>query len=137
MGIEDAADAILKNQGIVGNSHELVVHVPKPEGRLQADVGEIAPRETREAREGDGRRALLYAPPPAPAKPYVALLAEIEGYLRRTAAEAGFSDPEHVAEQLFLLVPGTITTASARGSAEPVRAARSAALNLLASAGRL
>jgi AcrR family transcriptional regulator len=62
---------------------------------------------------------------------------EIEEYLRRTAAEAGFADPEHVAEQLFLLVPGTITTASARVSADPVHAARAAALNLLASAVRL
>jgi AcrR family transcriptional regulator len=62
---------------------------------------------------------------------------EIEEYLRRTATEAGFADPEHVAEQLFLLVPGTITTASARVSADPVRAARAAALTLLASAVRL
>lgn len=62
---------------------------------------------------------------------------EIEEYLQRTAAEAGFADPERVAEQLFLLVPGTITTATARVSVDPVHAARAAALNVLASAVRL
>lgn len=61
-------------------------------------------------------------------------MAEIEDYFRRTAAEAGFADPDGVAEQLFLLVTGTITTAAARGSAEPARVARAAAAGLVASA---
>ena len=61
-------------------------------------------------------------------------MTEIQDYFCRTAAEAGFADPEGVAEQLFLLVPGTITTAAARGSAEPARVARAAATRLVASA---
>jgi AcrR family transcriptional regulator len=61
-------------------------------------------------------------------------MSEIEDYFRRTAAEAGFADPDGVAKQLFLLVPGTITTAAARGSAEPARVARTAAADLLATA---
>ena len=50
--------------------------------RLEAMVGTpeaSAPREAHEPRAGDGRRALLYAPPPAPAKPYVTLL-EADGW---------------------------------------------------------
>jgi AcrR family transcriptional regulator len=61
-------------------------------------------------------------------------MTEIEDYFRRTAAEAGFADPDGVAEQLLLLVPGTITTAAARGSAEPARIARAAAAGIVASA---
>jgi AcrR family transcriptional regulator len=61
-------------------------------------------------------------------------MTEIEDYFRRTAAEAGFADPDGVAEQLLLLVPGTITTAVARGSAEPARIARTAAAGIVASA---
>ena len=61
------------------------------------------------------------------------LTAEIEDYFRRAATEAGFVDPEGVAAQLFLLVPGTITTATARGSAEPARVARVAAERVVAS----
>ena len=62
------------------------------------------------------------------------LTKEIEDYFRRAAAEAGFADPESVAQQVFLLVPGTITTATARASAEPARVARAAAERVLASA---
>lgn len=59
------------------------------------------------------------------------LTAEIEGYFRETATEAGIADPDAVAAQLFLLVPGTITAATARASAEPARVARAAAARLL------
>ena len=64
------------------------------------------------------------------------LSVEIQEYLRRTAAEAGLADADGVAAQLFLLVPGTITTANARGSAESARVARAAAASLVASADR-
>ena len=64
------------------------------------------------------------------------LTREIELYFRRTAAEAGFSNPDAVAEQMFLLVPGAITTSTARASVEPVRVARATAESLLASAAR-
>jgi AcrR family transcriptional regulator len=64
------------------------------------------------------------------------LTREVEQYFRGTAAEAGFSDPDGIAEQLFLLVPGTITTSSARASAEPARVARAAAAGLVAAATR-
>jgi AcrR family transcriptional regulator len=60
----------------------------------------------------------------------------IEEYFRRNAVEAGFVDPDGVAAQLFLLVPGTITTATARISVEPARVARAAAAGLVASASR-
>ena len=70
------------------------------------------------------------------AKELLDLTREVEEYFKRTAAEAGFADPDAVAAQLFLLVPGTITTAAARSSPEAARAARAAAENLLATAGR-
>jgi AcrR family transcriptional regulator len=62
------------------------------------------------------------------------LTAEIEEYFRCTAAEAGVADPDGIAAQLFLLVPGAITAATARASAEPARIARAAAEGLVASA---
>jgi AcrR family transcriptional regulator len=62
------------------------------------------------------------------------LTLEIEDYFRRAAAEAGFANPESVADQLFLLVPGTITAATARASAEPARTARATAAALVESA---
>jgi AcrR family transcriptional regulator len=62
------------------------------------------------------------------------LTVEIEDYFRRTAAEAGLPDPDDVAEQLFLLVPGVITTATARSSSQPARVARAVAAGLVASA---
>ena len=45
MRVENAGDAILENQGIVGDSHELVVHVAEAEGHLRADVREVAARQ--------------------------------------------------------------------------------------------
>jgi AcrR family transcriptional regulator len=61
------------------------------------------------------------------------LTAEIEDYFQRSAAEAGFVDPDGIAQELFLLVPGTITTATARASAEPARVARATAERIIAS----
>jgi AcrR family transcriptional regulator len=61
---------------------------------------------------------------------------EIELYLRSAAADAGLVDPDALAAQLFLLVPGTIVTATARGSAEPAAVARIAAARLVAAAAR-
>jgi AcrR family transcriptional regulator len=60
---------------------------------------------------------------------------EIEEYLRSTATAAGLRDPDVLASQLLVLVMGTITTATARRSADPVAAARLAAIGLLVSAG--
>jgi AcrR family transcriptional regulator len=62
------------------------------------------------------------------------LTAEIEDYFRQAATEAGFDNPETIAEQVFLLVPGAITTATARASAEPARVARATAAGILAAA---
>ena len=62
------------------------------------------------------------------------LTAEIEDYFRKAAAEAGFADPDGIAQEVFLLVPGTITTATARASAEPARTARASAERIVASA---
>ena len=62
------------------------------------------------------------------------LTVEIEEYFRQNAREAELADPEGVAQQLLLLVPGTITTATARASAEVARAAKVAASALVASA---
>ena len=63
-------------------------------------------------------------------------MGEVQEFFRRTTPDAGFTDPDAVAEQLFLLVPGSITTAAARGSAEPARVARTVAAGLVASADR-
>jgi AcrR family transcriptional regulator len=61
---------------------------------------------------------------------------EIELYLQSTAADAGLVDPDALAAQLFLLVPGTIITATARRSAEPAATAGIAAARLVAAATR-
>jgi AcrR family transcriptional regulator len=64
------------------------------------------------------------------------LMAEIEEYFRHAASEAGLPEPDVLAAQLSLLVPGTITTSTARASAEPSHAARSLAERLVTSAAR-
>lgn len=61
---------------------------------------------------------------------------EIEGYLRRTAEEAGLAHPDQLAAHLFLLVAGAIVAAVARGSSESASAARAAAAALVAAARR-
>jgi AcrR family transcriptional regulator len=61
---------------------------------------------------------------------------EIQSYLRRTAAEAGLSNPAHVAEQLHLLVEGAIATAVATRAPETARVARAAAKRILAPSKR-
>jgi C4-dicarboxylate-specific signal transduction histidine kinase len=60
------------------------------------------------------------------------LEAEIEEYLRSTARAAGVADPDVLAAQLLLLVAGTIATATAHRSADPLAAARNAAHSLVA-----
>jgi AcrR family transcriptional regulator len=57
--------------------------------------------------------------------------AEIQDYLRRTADEAGLSDPVGVAEQLHLLAQGAIATAVVTRSARPAKLARAAAERIL------
>ncbi|MDX6478076.1 MAG: hypothetical protein QOG29_663 [Gaiellaceae bacterium] len=60
-----------------------------------------------------------------------AYAAEIRDYLQRTAAEAGLSDPDGVAEQLHLLAQGAIATAVVTRSPRPARLARAAAERLI------
>ena len=43
--VEDAGDAILEDQRIVGDADEVVVDVAEPERHLGADVDEVAPRQ--------------------------------------------------------------------------------------------
>ena len=57
---------------------------------------------------------------------------EIQHYLRRTANDAGLSNPARIAEQLHLLVQGAIATAVATRSPEAARVARAAAERILA-----
>jgi AcrR family transcriptional regulator len=57
---------------------------------------------------------------------------EIRDYLRRTADEAGLSNPAGVAEQLHLLAQGAIATAVVTRSPEPATLARAAAERILA-----
>jgi AcrR family transcriptional regulator len=56
---------------------------------------------------------------------------EIQQYLRRTATEAGISNPARTAEQLHLLAQGAIATAVATRSPEAARVARAAARRIL------
>jgi AcrR family transcriptional regulator len=60
-----------------------------------------------------------------------AYAAEIRDYLRRTADDAGLSDPGSVAEQLHLLAQGAIATAVVTRSPRPARLARTAAERIL------
>jgi AcrR family transcriptional regulator len=61
---------------------------------------------------------------------------EVEDFLARTAAGAGFHRPERLAAQLSLLVSGTFVAATATGSAAPAAIARAAAEAVLARAPR-
>jgi AcrR family transcriptional regulator len=56
---------------------------------------------------------------------------EIQEYLRRTATEAGLSNPARTAEQLHLLAQGAIATSVATRSPEVAKVARAAARELL------
>jgi hypothetical protein len=60
--------------------------------------------------------------------------ADVEDYFRQAATEAGLADPDELASQLGLLVPGAITVATVRKSADPARAARAVAARLSAAA---
>ena len=62
------------------------------------------------------------------------LQGEIEQYLRCAATDAGLHDPDRLASQLLLLVPGTITAVATRRSTEPATVARETAATLVASA---
>ena len=55
--------------------------------------------------------------------------------LTTQAAQAGFDHATELAEQLFLLTEGAIVTASISGSPEPMRTAKTAARQLLSTAG--
>jgi AcrR family transcriptional regulator len=59
---------------------------------------------------------------------------EIQHYLRRTAKDAGLSNPAGIAEQLHLLAQGAIATAVATRSREAARVARAAARRIVAPA---
>jgi AcrR family transcriptional regulator len=56
---------------------------------------------------------------------------EIQHYLRRTASDAGLSNPGRIAEQLHLLAQGAIATAVATRSPEAAGVARAAARRIL------
>jgi AcrR family transcriptional regulator len=60
---------------------------------------------------------------------------EIRDYLRRTAEEAGLSDPLRIAEQLHLLAQGAIATAVANRSPDAAQIARAAAKRVLTPLG--
>ena len=66
----------------------------------------------------------------------VQYLQEIEDGLDAMVASAGYRDSRVLATQLQALVSGAISLAVARGSGDPVRAARTAALRLLDEAAR-
>lgn len=63
-------------------------------------------------------------------------LQEVEDYLEHLLAEAGYRDARSLAAQLQALTAGAISLAVARGTGDPVAAAREAAVSLLASAKR-
>ncbi|MFP3914314.1 MAG: TetR/AcrR family transcriptional regulator [Actinomycetota bacterium] len=55
----------------------------------------------------------------------------VRSLLREKAEAADLPDPGELAEQLFLLLEGGIVTAGVRGTPDPLRSARAAALSLL------
>jgi AcrR family transcriptional regulator len=61
---------------------------------------------------------------------------EIQHYLRRTAKDAGLSNPAGIADQLHLLAEGAIATAVATRTPEAARVARAAARRIVAPAKR-
>jgi AcrR family transcriptional regulator len=63
-------------------------------------------------------------------------LQEVEDYLEGLLAVAGYRDSRQLAAKLQTLTAGAISLAVARGTGEPVVAAKDAAMSLLASAGR-
>ncbi len=67
-----------------------------------------------------------------PARPVIREHKEgIRRHLSRLAAEAGFKDPEALAERLLILLEGAWVTAVVRRSADPLDSARDVALGLL------
>ena len=55
----------------------------------------------------------------------------VRGYLAAAARDAGYDEPEALAERLLILLEGATATAAMRRSAEPLDVARSVALELM------
>jgi hypothetical protein len=55
----------------------------------------------------------------------------VREYLAAAARDAGFGEPEVLAERLLILLEGAAATAAMRRSAEPLGVARSVALELM------
>lgn len=55
----------------------------------------------------------------------------VRGYLAAVVAEAGLDNPETLSEHLLLLLEGATATAAMRRDGEPLKVARSAALDLI------
>jgi len=60
----------------------------------------------------------------------------VRAYLAVLAGEAGFREPEALAEKLLLLLEGAVATAAMRRGDAPLETARSTALELMAAHGR-
>ena len=55
----------------------------------------------------------------------------VRGYLAAAARDAGFDEPDALAERLLILLEGATATAAMRRTAEPLDVARSVALDLM------
>ncbi len=55
----------------------------------------------------------------------------VRGYLAAAARDAGFDEPDALAERLLILLEGATSTAAMRRNAEPLDVARSVALELM------
>jgi len=60
----------------------------------------------------------------------------VRGYLAAAAREAGFEEPDALAERLLILLEGATATAAMRRNAEPLDVARSVALELMGTRSR-
>jgi len=60
----------------------------------------------------------------------------VRGYLAAAARDAGYDEPEALAERLLILLEGATATAAMRRNAEPLDVARSLALELMGTRSR-
>lgn len=115
-------------------------HPPDAEGRIPYFFDAVG--EWLEAGELRGcpylNVAVEITGPAHPARAIIReYLQEVEDYLEGLLAEAGYRQSRPLAAQVQTLTAGAISLAVARGTGDPVLAAKDAAMNLLAEARRI
>src|SRR4029453_7321313 len=94
MGVQNTGDPVLKQQRIVGNPDQVIVHVPEAEGHFRADIDELAPRQS-------GYDVTLWSRDP-PQRSHIALF--VENVTNQRACRIGEDLFFQVVESIFELL---------------------------------